>query len=128
MSTETAGSKQVEVTILGQRYMFSCRPSEEGALQAAAAHLDREMCSIRDIGRIKARDRIAILAALNATHALLALQQAQAAASPPPPATPSPVLESAADASDGMLSVPAWRLQGLISKIERALATDNQLL
>ena len=145
MST-TPDVKQVEVAILGQSYVLACRIQEEGALHAAVAHFDLEMRAIRDLGKIKARDRIAVLAALNIAHGLLN----QAAAAPPvatldlpldialdvaaiPPATVA--TEAAApEASVPLVGdpslqfVPTWRIQALNSKIDRALASDNQLL
>ena len=56
--------KQLEVQIMGQSYTLSA-PSEEVAdLRAAIVRVDAAMCRIRDAGKIKARDRIAVLAAL----------------------------------------------------------------
>ena len=62
--------KQVEVTILGQGYILGCPDGGEARLGAAVAAVDREMCAIRDAGKIKARDRIAVLAALNLAYQL----------------------------------------------------------
>ena len=62
--------KQVEVTILGQGYILGCPEGGEAKLGAAVAAVDREMSAIRDAGKIKARDRIAVLAALNLAYQL----------------------------------------------------------
>jgi cell division protein ZapA len=62
--------KQVEVTILGQGYILGCPEGGEARLGAAVAAVDREMSAIRDAGKIKARDRIAVLAALNLAYQL----------------------------------------------------------
>ena len=62
--------KQVEVTILGQSYLLACPEGGEALLQAAVAAVDREMSGIRDGGKVKARERIAVLAALNLAFAL----------------------------------------------------------
>ena len=62
--------KQVEVTILGQGYILGCPEGGEARLGAAVAAVDREMGAIRDAGKIKARDRIAVLAALNLAYQL----------------------------------------------------------
>jgi cell division protein ZapA len=62
--------KQIEVTILGQSYLLGCPQGGEEALLEAVGHVDREMTAIRDGGRIKARERIAVLAALNLAYAL----------------------------------------------------------
>ena len=57
--------KQVEVQIMGQGYLLGCPEGGEARLQAAVDRVDDAMCKIRDAGKIKARDRIAVLAALN---------------------------------------------------------------
>lgn len=62
--------KQVEVTILGQGYLLACPDDGEEQLMAAVAAVDREMSAIRDGGKVKARDRIAVLAALNLAYRL----------------------------------------------------------
>jgi cell division protein ZapA len=99
--------KQLEVTILGQSYLLGCPDGGEQALQAAVAQVDREMTAIRDAGRIKARERIAVLAALN-----LAYQLVQR-----PAATPAAEAGSAAP-SDA-------QLKALIARIDRALAAEE---
>ena len=67
--------KQVEATILGQSYALTCPPDGEALLREAVAIVDREMSAIRDAGKVKARERMAVLAALN-----LAYQRAEQAA------------------------------------------------
>ena len=62
--------KQVEVTILGQSYLLGCPDGGEQSLLEAVAAVDREMSAIRDGGKVKARERIAVLAALNLAFAL----------------------------------------------------------
>ena len=62
--------KQVEVTILGQSYILGCPDGGESALLEAVNDVDREMSAIRDGGKVKARERIAVLAALNLAFAL----------------------------------------------------------
>ena len=62
--------KQVEVTILGQSYLLRCPDGGEAQLQAAVAAVDREMSAIRDAGKVKARERMAVLAALNLAYQL----------------------------------------------------------
>jgi cell division protein ZapA len=55
----------MEVTIMGQSYILACPEGREAAMLAAVAQVDREMSTIRDGGKVKARERIAVLAALN---------------------------------------------------------------
>src|SRR3954464_14423445 len=80
---------QVEVTILGQSYLLACPEGGEALLQAAVAAVDREMSGIRDAGKVKARERIAVLAALNLAYRLAeAPRGAAASGAPAGPAAP----------------------------------------
>jgi cell division protein ZapA len=62
--------KQMEVTIMGQSYILGCPEGGETSLLEAVSNVDREMGAIRDAGKVKARERIAVLAALNLAYAL----------------------------------------------------------
>ena len=104
-------AKQIEVQIMGQSYLLGCPDGGEARLQAAVAKVDVAMCKIRDAGKIKARDRIAVLAALN-----LAFDQGE----------PSPAAASAASAAD---PVPDQaRLAQLLGRLDQTLKQDGQLL
>jgi cell division protein ZapA len=97
---------QLEVTILGQSYVLACPDGGERDLLEAVAMVDKEMSAIRDAGKVKARERIAVLAALN-----LAYQLAEA----PPPGKPG--------------SAPgADELTRLVQRIDQALNDDGRLL
>ena len=111
--------KQVEVTILGQSYLLGCPDGGEKALLEAVAAVDREMCAIRDGGKVKARERIAVLAALNLAFALA--ERAQA---------PSPPSRSAASDDDfAAEGTPSSVDVGqLIKRLDMALGADGQLL
>lgn len=67
---------QLDVTIMGQPYKLACREGEEGALQQAVDYLDAKMCAIRDAGKIKGNDRIAVMAALGIAAELLSTKSA----------------------------------------------------
>ncbi len=101
-------TRQIEATILGQSYKLACPPGREAQLLEAVAIVDREMSSIRDAGKVKARDRMAVLAALN-----LAFQRAEQAA-----ATPSPRDAARTEVDIGRL----------IRRIDQALGDDGHLL
>lgn len=62
--------KQIEVSIMGQSYLLGCPDGGEERLRQAVTQVDREMCAIRDSGKLKARERIAVLAALNLAYVL----------------------------------------------------------
>ncbi len=79
------------------------------------------MCKIRDAGKVKARDRIAVLASLNLAFDLAA-QQAAAAAAP----AAVPPAEAATAASDSAEADP--KATQLIQRLDQALAGDGHLL
>ncbi len=104
--------KQIEVTILGQSYRLGCPEGGEVQLLAAVDTVDREMSAIRDAGKVKARERMAVLAALN-----LAYQLAERPAAVAPTAGSAPST-APADAE----------VQSLITRIDAALGDDGRLL
>ena len=106
-------AKQIEVQIMGQSYLLGCPEGGEAKLQAAVGKVDIAMCKIRDAGKIKARDRIAVLAALN-----LAFDQGEATAA-------APVASAAAHTGD---APDQDRLAQLLSRLDQTLKQDGQLL
>ena len=66
----------VSVKILGKEYQVACPRDEVDALNAAARHLDTQMASIRNSGKVFGMDRIAVMAALNITNEYLANKHA----------------------------------------------------
>ena len=109
--------KQIEVQIMGQSYLLGCPEGGEAQLREAVERVDAAMCKIRDAGKVKARDRIAVLASLNLAFDLAAQQAAAAAAPAPVAASP------AADVGDADA-----RAAQLIQKLDQALAGDDHLL
>lgn len=109
--------KQLEVQIMGQSYLLAAPEGGEQRLLTAVEKVDTAMCRIRDAGKVKARDRIAVLAALN-----LAFETDVA----PAAAVAAPVQSAATSA---MNYGPDTRLSSLIGKLDHALLTsDGQLL
>lgn len=106
--------KQMEVTILGQSYILGCPDGGEASLLAAVAQVDNEMSGIRDAGKVKAREKIAVLAALN-----LAYQLAE---------RPAPVAPRAAKPAAGDAAGADVEIDTLIARIDAAMGTDGQLL
>ena len=68
---------QLDVTIMGAPYRLVCRAEEEPALREAASFLDKKMTSIRDGGKIKGNDRIAVMAALGMAAEFLSVKSTQ---------------------------------------------------
>ncbi len=108
--------KQMEVTIMGQSYILGCPEGGEVSLLEAVGNVDREMSAIRDAGRVKARERIAVLAALNLAYALAERPPARAAA-------PAGGSSSSTDADASGVDLDA-----LIQRLDQALGADGQLL
>jgi cell division protein ZapA len=105
--------KQIEVTIMGQSYILGCPEGGEQSLLEAVGNVDREMSAIRDAGKVKARERIAVLAALNLAYAL---------AERP---VPAPAL---APASVSTANGTSTDIDSLVRRIDQALGADGQLL
>ena len=86
--------KQLEVQIMQQSYLLSCPDGRESRMLEAVERVDTAMCKIRDAGKLKARERIAVLAALNLAFELgeLSLQQPMPCLPPPPHMRPWPVV------------------------------------
>jgi cell division protein ZapA len=106
-------NKQLDVQIMGQSYILGCPEGGEERLLAAVSKVDEAMCKIRDAGKIKARDRIAVLAALN-----LAFEGNEA-----PAATP----ENATAAAD-IPPESQQRLAQLLKRLDHVLEQDGQLI
>ena len=114
--------KQVEVTILGQSYLLACPEDGQEALLQAVATVDREMSAIRDAGKVKARERMAVLAALNLAYRLAEREMA-AAPSPSVAAAQAPGARSEWNGADG-----AGHVEELMRRLDKVLADDGRLL
>jgi cell division protein ZapA len=106
--------KQVEVTILGQGYILGCPEGGDTLLGTAVRTVDEEMSAIRDGGKVKARERIAVLAALNLAYRL-AESPATAGNAESTPTLPAD--SAAAEAVDA-----------LVRRIDHVLREDGQLI
>ena len=96
---------QVEVQIMVQSYILGCHVDAQERFQSAVRKVDAAMCSIRDAGKIKARDRIAVLAALN-----LAFELSDFSEAPSEPVSSN------------------HNLNNLLHRIDAALGHDGHLL
>ena len=120
---------------MGQSYRLGCPEDGAERLQAAVLKVDAAMCAIRDAGKVKARDRIAVLAALNLAFDLSAQVPAATSAhavevpvtavSALPPAAPAPVHATApaavAEGDDPQLA-------SLLARLDDALRDDGRLI
>jgi len=108
--------KQLEVQIMGQSYLLGCPENGDARMLDAVNRVDMAMCRIRDAGKIKARDRIAVLAALNLAFEL---PERTPGAAPAPAAAP-------AETSTGNDENP--QLAALLQRLDTALGVDGRLL
>jgi cell division protein ZapA len=114
--------KQVEVQIMGQSYLLGCPEGGEQRLLEAVEKVDTAMCKIRDAGKVKARDRIAVLAALN-----LAFDVADRAPARSTAATSALPISGNGHALNGRDAADP-RLGNLLQRLDRALGDDGRLL
>ena len=120
--------KQLEVQIMGQSYLLGCPEGGDTRLLEAVERVDTAMCKIREAGKVRARDRIAVLAALN-----LAFDLADRAPQPAVPGTTSlpaiadtslrPGAHSSQHAGD-----PELLLTSVLERLDAALGEDGRLL
>lgn len=85
-------SKQIEVQIMGQSYLLACPAGGESSLLDAVERVDTAMCRIRNAGKVKARDRIAVLASLNLAFELSQKEAHSLPVNPPQPPAQQPAL------------------------------------
>ena len=103
-------SQQLEVHIMGQSYLLKCPTGGEAQFQTAVHKVDAAMCKIRDAGKIKARERIAVLAALN-----LAFETPTKRANP-------------ADVAMDEQADPEGKMRQLLARLDQVLGDDGRLL
>ena len=122
-------SKQIEVQIMGQSYLLACPVGGESALLDAVERVDTAMCRIRDAGKVRARDRIAVLASLNIAFELSQKEAEHASASVD---TLRPAELAGLDAAPTPQSLvdplTQSRLDELVRRLDRILDDDGQLL
>lgn len=113
--------KQLEVQIMGQSYLLGCPPGGESRLHEAVEKVDTAMCRIRDGGKVRSRDRIAVLAALNLAFDLGERGNPALNTSSAPMQLSGAVAGSMDHDDEQMLST-------LLERLDRALGEDGQLI
>ncbi|MDH4419368.1 MAG: cell division protein ZapA [Acidovorax sp.] len=121
--------KQIEVQILQQSYLLTCPEGRESRLLDAVERVDTAMTRIRDAGKVRARERIAVLAALNLAFEIADREAADLAAGSAAKAAPPAVATSAAGQQESLLPEDDnQRLQALVQRLDQALGDDGRLL
>ena len=123
--------KQLEVQIMGQSYLLGCPENGDARMLDAVNRVDIAMCKIRDAGKIKARDRIAVLAALNLAFELAqrlteldtaALRLAQAGTSP------QADTDANSPVTPALSATLKPQLTALVKRLDAVLGVDGHLL
>ena len=65
-------AKGLQINVMGREFRVACPEDEQKGLLEAVDYLNKKMNEIRDNGKIIGLERIAIMAALNIAHELLA--------------------------------------------------------
>jgi cell division protein ZapA len=121
--------KQLEVQIMGQSYLLGCPDGGQQRLLDAVEKVDTAMCKIRDAGKVRARDRIAVLAALNlafdVNERVLPFQPSSFA--------PSELAANGDERANGSGNghshdVQDPRLSQLLARLDSALGDDGRLI
>jgi cell division protein ZapA len=68
----SADAKGLQISVMGREFRVACPESEQKGLLEAVEYLNKKMSEIRDHGKVVGLERIAIMAALNIAHELLA--------------------------------------------------------
>ncbi|USD38104.1 MULTISPECIES: cell division protein ZapA [Ferrimonas] len=67
-------SNTIEITLLERVYTIACPPGEEATLQHVSQLLNRRFMELKQRNALLTIDQLAVMAALNLTHELLAYQ------------------------------------------------------
>ncbi|WP_218243413.1 cell division protein ZapA [Comamonas fluminis] len=125
--------KQIDVQIMQQSYVLTCPDGQEERVMEAVRRVDDAMTRVRDSGKVRSRERVAVLAALNMAFDVLDrdAQQAHMAAaqaemqSMQQELAPPAELDEAAKAEQQRQQELA---EQLVLKLDHALENDARLL
>lgn len=126
--------KQIDVQIMQQSYVLTCPDGQEERVMEAVRRVDEAMTRLRDTGKVRSRERVAVLAALNmafdvldrdAQQAHLASAQAEMQTLQQEQATPP------AEVSEAVLAEQQRQkdlAEQLVLRLDQALESDARLL
>ncbi|MDR0213770.1 MAG: cell division protein ZapA [Comamonas sp.] len=125
--------KQIDVQIMQQSYVLTCPDGQEERVMEAVRRVDEAMIRVRDSGKVRSRERVAVLAALNMAFDVLdrdaqlpqqssAQDEDQTQHSEPPAATVISETELAEQQRQQELA------EQLVLRLDQALENDARLL
>lgn len=115
--------KQIEVQIMQQSYLLGCPEGHESRLLEAVERVDTAMTRIREAGKVRARERIAVLAALNLAFEI-ADREAEQLAAATQASLQAEALPPSNSHNDGHDNDTAL---ALVRRLDQALGVDGQL-
>ncbi len=68
-------TEHIEIKILGRDYKLACQADDAPVLRRAATYVDNLVTRIKDVGKIKDADRIAVMAAIRIASELLSTRE-----------------------------------------------------
>lgn len=95
--------KQLDVQIMHQSYLLTCPDGHEERLLEAVARVNETMIRLRDSGKVRSRERVAVLAALNMAFDIVTAERSCAAT----PADERPPADDATQAADAQAQAAA---------------------
>jgi cell division protein ZapA len=120
--------KSIEVTILGQSYRLMCPDDGEAILRGAVQTVDQEMSAIRDAGKVKARERMAVLASLNLAYRLNDRTASADTSTSTSTSTTAARRPAAPPGDNAGADVSNRTVDALVRRIDAALGSDGRLL
>ncbi|WP_159916734.1 cell division protein ZapA [Pantoea sp. 18069] len=122
--------KQLDVQILHQSYLLTCPEGHEERLLEAVARVNDTMGRIRDAGKVRSRERVAVLAALNMAFDIVTAERMPAPVAEPveQPAEEDPAAAAAWAQAMIQQQADAQRIVALLERLDQALEADAQLL
>ena len=114
----SAESNFLDVQLLGREYRVACPPDEREALLEAVALVDQQVKEITSRTRSGGAERVAVMAALNLAHDLLALRRSAAA-----PAVSAAPAEGGSAVAGETFDTPDFqrRIGSMEAKLDEAL-------
>ncbi|MBI3525001.1 MAG: cell division protein ZapA [Betaproteobacteria bacterium] len=110
----------LDITLQGHEYSVTCAPEERQALLAAVAHVDAKMAEIAALTK-SSGERLAVMAALNLAHELLAKS------SPATAPETAPAADSSGSATNFDSAEFARRISSIVARLDTAMAEQVNL-
>lgn len=124
--------KQIDVQIMQQSYVLTCPDGQEERVMEAVRRVDEAMIRVRDSGKVRSRERVAVLAALNMAFDVLdrdaQLPQQSNAQDEDQTQQHEPAAAEASEAELAEQQRQQELAEQLVLRLDQALENDTRLL